>query len=283
MSADSETVCFIGAGNMAEALVRALVKGGTPAASLCVADVQPERLEFFRRELGVAGSADNASAARGAAVVVLAVKPQKMDAALQSLRGAVAPDALLLSIAAGVSCARIEQALGGAVRVVRAMPNTPALVAAGASAICAGAHATAGDLDRVEALLRPAGRVVRVAEADMDAVTALSGSGPAYVFLLIEQMLASAAEFGLDAAAARSLALATVAGSAKLLEETGLDPREARRRVTSEKGATDAAIGLMEARGVPAALRDAFAAARRRAAELSGKGGSNAPADTLRG
>jgi pyrroline-5-carboxylate reductase len=272
MSGDFGAVCFVGAGNMAEALIRALVKGGTPASSLRVTDVRADRLEFFHRELRVEGAADNASAARGAAVVVLAVKPQAMDGVLQSLCGAVAPDALILSIAAGVPCARIEAALGGAARVVRAMPNTPALVAAGASAICAGANATATDLDRAEALLRPAGRVVRVAETDMDAVTALSGSGPAYVFLLIEQMLASAAEFGLDPEAARSLVIATVAGSARLLEETGLDPREARRRVTSEKGTTDAAIRTMESRGVPAALREAFAAARRRAAELSGKG-----------
>lgn len=272
MSADSGTVCFIGAGTMAEALIRALVRAGSPAAALRVADVRSERLEFFRRELSVAGLADNAAAAQGADVVVLAVKPQTMGFVLQGLHGAIAPEALVLSLAAGVPCARIETALGGAVHVVRAMPNTPALVAAGAAAICAGAHATAADLDRADALLRPAGRVVRVAEADMDAVTALSGSGPAYVFLLIEQMLASAAEFGLDAKAARELVTATVAGSARLLEETGLDPREARRRVTSEEGTTEAAIRTMESRGVPAALREAFAAARRRAAELSGKG-----------
>jgi len=270
MSVESGIVCFIGAGNMAEALVRALVRAGTPPASLRVTDVLPERLQVFRDDLGVSGFADNAAAVRGAGVVVLAVKPQKMDAVLQGLRGALAPDALVLSIAAGVTCARLEAALGGAARVVRAMPNTPALVAAGAAAICPGAHATPADLDRAEALLRPAGIVARVAEADMDAVTALSGSGPAYVFLLVEQMLAAAAGFGLDAAAARKLVIATVAGAAKLLDETGLDPREARRRVTSEKGTTDAAIRAMEARDVPAALRGAFDAARRRAAELSG-------------
>ncbi len=270
MSVESGIVCFIGAGNMAEALVRALVRAGTPSASLRVTDVRPERLQFFQDDLGVAGFSDNAEAVRGAGVVVLAVKPQRMDAVLQGLRGAVAPDALVLSIAAGVTCARIEAALGGAARVVRAMPNTPALVAAGASAICPGAHAAPGDLDRAEMLLRPAGIVARVAEADMDAVTALSGSGPAYVFLLVEQMLASAAEFGLEADAARRLVVATVAGAARLLDETGLDAREARRRVTSEKGTTDAAIRTMESHGVPAALREAFAAARRRAAELSG-------------
>lgn len=271
MSTDG-IVCFIGAGNMAEALLRALVKAGMPPALLRVTDVRPERLEFFRSELGVAGFPGNADAARGAEVVVLAVKPQMMDPVLQELRGAVDPAALVLSIAAGVPCARIEAGLGGAARVVRSMPNTPALVGAGASAICGGAHATPADLDRAEALLKPAGMVARVSEADMDAVTALSGSGPAYVFLLVERMLTSAADFGLDAEAARRLVIATVSGSAKLLEETGLDPREARRRVTSEKGTTDAAIRMMESRGVPDALCEAFAAARRRAAELSGKG-----------
>jgi len=262
-------IAFIGAGNMTEALVRAQRRSGADPSTLRVADVRPERLEFFEREFGVTGRADNAAAAAGADLVVLAVKPQAMDAVLAGLRGAIAPEATVLSIAAGVPAARIEAALGGAAHVVRAMPNTPALVAAGASAICPGARATPADLDRAEALLRPAGIVARVSEADMDAVTALSGSGPAYVFLLIERMLESARTFGLPDEVARKLVLATVAGAARLLEETGLDPREARRRVTSEKGTTDAAIRSMEAAGVPAALCAAFDAARRRAEELS--------------
>lgn len=262
-------IAFIGAGNMTEALVRAQRRAGADPASIRVADIRPERLEFFRREFGVGTAADNAAAVDGADLVVLAVKPQAMDGVMAGLRGAIAPDSTILSIAAGVPAARIESALGETARVVRAMPNTPALVAAGAAAICPGARATAADLDRAEALLRPAGIVARVTEADMDAVTALSGSGPAYVFLLIERMLASAAAFGLPEDVARKLVLATVAGAAKLLDETGLDPREARRRVTSEKGTTDAAIRSLEAAGVPDALCAAFDAARKRAEELS--------------
>lgn len=263
------TMAWIGAGNMAEALIRALVRAGWSPSSMRVSDVRAERLEWCARELGVVAAADNATAARGADLVVLAVKPQTMAAALESLRGEIGETATVLSIVAGVPTARIEAALGGRPRVVRAMPNTPALVGAGASAVCAGRWADDGDLARAEATLRAAGRVERVPESLMDAVTAISGSGPAYVLLLIELMIESAVRFGLTPEVARRLVLATVAGSARLLEATDLDPREACRRVTSEKGTTDAAIRELERHGVPAAFASAFDAARRRAAELA--------------
>ncbi len=260
---------WIGAGNMAEALIRAALRAGHPPGSMRASDVRAERLEWCRRELGIEAVSDNAAAARDADLVVLAVKPQSMAAALESLRGALRPDATVLSIAAGVPTARIEAMLGGRPRVVRAMPNTPALVGAGAAAVCAGRYAEEPDLARAEAALRPAGLVERVPEGLMDAITAISGSGPAYVFLLIEFMTEAAARFGVPPDVARRLTLATVAGSARLLELTGLDPREARRRVTSERGTTDAAIRELERRDVPAAFAAALDAARRRAAELA--------------
>ncbi|MCX7818642.1 MAG: pyrroline-5-carboxylate reductase [Kiritimatiellae bacterium] len=263
------TIAWIGAGNMAEALIRAALRAGRAPDSMRVSDVRPERLEWCRRHLGVATAPDNAAAARGAELVVLAVKPQQLRAALDSLRGAIDTAATVLSIAAGVPTARIETLLGGRPRVVRAMPNTPALVGAGAAAVCAGRYADELDLARAESALRPAGIVERVPEELMDAVTAISGSGPAYVFLLIELMLNAGVRFGLPTEVARRLVLATVAGAARLLESTGLDAREARRRVTSEKGTTDAAIRELERRDVPAAWAAALDAARRRAAELA--------------
>lgn len=262
-------VAWIGAGNIAEALIRAALRAGASPSLHAVSDARAERAAWFGREFGIEGGSDNAAAARGADVVVLAVKPQAMAAALASLRGAVPAEATVLSVAAGVPTARIEAGLGGEPRVVRAMPNTPALVGAGAAAICAGRWASDQDLARAETVLRPAGIVERVDEARMDAVTAISGSGPAYVFLLIECLLRAAAAFGLSPDVARRLVLATVAGAARLLDETGLDAGEARRRVTSEKGTTDAAIRLLDDRRVPEALFDAFDAARRRAAELA--------------
>lgn len=262
-------IAWIGAGNMAEALMRAALRAGRPPASMRASDVRAERIMWCRQELGVEAMADNALAARGADLVVLAVKPQAMVSALESLRSSIESDATVLSIAAGVSTARIEAILGGCPRVVRAMPNTPALVGAGATAICAGQYAGDPDLARAEAVLRPAGLVERVPEAWMDAVTAISGSGPAYVFLLMEFMMESAVRLGLTPELARRLVLTTVAGSTRLLEATGLAPREARQRVTSEKGTTDAAIRELERRNVPAAFAAAIDAAHRRAAELA--------------
>ncbi len=260
-------LALIGAGKMAEALARGWYRAG--ATRLVASDPEPARRALFAEQFGAETTDDNAAAARGADVVVLAVKPQVMEAALDSLRGALAPGALVLSIAAGVPCARIEAGLGGSPRVVRAMPNTPALVGAGVTAICAGAHAEANDLARAERLLAPAGTVVRVAEPDMDAVTALSGSGPAYVFYCLEAWLAEAAALGLAPATARALAFGMLSGAARLAEETGLEPAELRRQVTSKGGTTEAAVRVLDAAGVHETLRAAVRAARDRARELA--------------
>ena len=186
-----ERIVFIGAGNMAEALVRGLLAAGVASAEhLFVTDVLPARRAHFLSRYSVAGGADNADAARSADVIVLAVKPQQMPDVCRELAGALPRDPLILSIAAGATTARIEEWLGGAARVVRAMPNTPALVGAGVTALAPGRRATAADLDRAERLLGAVGAVVRVGEDALDAVTAISGSGPAYVFYLAEAMRA---------------------------------------------------------------------------------------------
>ncbi|MCX6995823.1 MAG: pyrroline-5-carboxylate reductase [Kiritimatiellaeota bacterium] len=261
---------FIGAGNMAEALLQGVLRGGRwPKARLVLTDIAAERRAYMARTFGVRVLADNAAAVCGAQLVVLAVKPQVLLAVLADLRPALPPDALVLSIAAGVPTAKIEAALGGVARVVRAMPNAPALVGCGAAAICAGRHAAARDLGAAEQVLGAAGLVVRVPEQDMDAVTALSGSGPAYVFYLMEAMLEAARRMGLAEATAQQLVYATVKGSAELIMQDGLPPQELRRRVTSAGGTTAAAIAVTDRRQVMAALVEAILAAQRRAGELA--------------
>lgn len=261
---------FIGGGNMAEALVAGMIREGLcKSGQITVTDVQQERLDLFSEKYSVAGSADNAVAAE-ADIVVLAVKPQQLPGVLESLCPVVKiRQTLFISIAAGIPTSDIESALGKGSRVVRAMPNTPALAGKGAAAICTGKYADEDDLELAEILLGAVGLVVRVKEDDMDAVTAVSGSGPAYVFLLIEAMQQAASNLGLDPEQSRDLVLATVEGAAVLCRETGIGADELRRRVTSKGGTTAAALGLLDQRKVFDALLDAMTAARNRARELS--------------
>lgn len=262
-------IAFIGAGNMAEALVKGLLRAQVPAAHLCVSDVRAERLDYFRATFGVNAVADNLGAAREADVVVLAVKPQQFGEVLPALAG-VAGRALFVSIAAGIPTARIERALGPRARVVRVMPNTPALVGAGISALCSGAHASPKDVETAEALLRAVGKTVRVEERLMDAVTAVSGSGPAYIFRVMEAMEAAAIAQGLAPDQARALVVATIVGAGQLAASSGRAPVELREQVTSKGGTTEAALKVLDARDLVGAFNEAVAAAARRARELAG-------------
>lgn len=263
-------IVFVGAGNMAEALVRGLLAGAVcPASHLTVTDVRAEQLAHFRSTFGVSGTQDNAVAAAGADVLFLAVKPQQLPEVVKGLAPHLQPGALVISIAAGVKTATLEAGLGGAARVVRAMPNTPALVGAGVTAICPGRHATSDDVDRADLLLRSVGTVVRVAESDMDAVTAVSGSGPAYVFYFMEALLDGAQKLGLAPALARQLVYGTLTGAALLAEKSDVGPGTLRERVTSKGGTTAAALEVVRARAVAEAWVDALAAARQRSVELS--------------
>src|SRR5215207_4632445 len=188
---------IIGAGNMAEAIARGiLAKGVLRAEQMIAADVSPQRRELFTIELKIRAVDDNATAARDAEVILLSVKPQTMAAALAAIAQVMSPSTLIVSIAAGISSAFIETHLGGGKpwRVVRTMPNTPMLVGAGMVAMAAGAHASADDLARARRLFEAAADVIDVDENKMDAVTAVSGSGPAYFFLLVEQMIRAATE-----------------------------------------------------------------------------------------
>jgi len=269
MSIMESKVVFIGAGNMAEAIVSGMVAGGFCAPEkIIMTDIRPERLADLEREYGVSTSTDN-SVVKNAEIVVLAVKPQVMAEVLKGIMTVLRKETLIVSIAAGIPTAKIEAALGGNRRVVRVMPNTPALVGQGASAIAAGANADEADLAVTETILGCVGLTVRVKENELDAVTALSGSGPAYVFYLLEGMLAAADKMGLDKETARRLALKTVEGAARLMEDTGEAADVLRAKVTSKGGTTEAAIRSMDEAGVKDAVTQALLAAQRRSIELS--------------
>lgn len=257
----------IGGGNMAEACIRGLLKAGVlEARRIVVSDVSSERRGKLA-ETGVATTDDNKIPAR-CRRVLLAVKPQVLPAVLDQVAGDVRADATIISIAAGVKSASIARRLGGRGRIVRVMPNTPMLVGEGAAAISAGPGATEDDLAWTERAFAVSGRTVRVDESLMDAVTAVSGSGPAYFFYLIEAMVAAGVAEGLDEATATLLASQTCAGAARLLLESGEKPAVLRARVTSPNGTTQRAIETMDAAGVKEALTRSVRAAAERSREL---------------
>jgi pyrroline-5-carboxylate reductase len=271
MSTASGGIGFIGGGNMARSLIGGLVARGHAAASLHVAEPFAELRDALARDFGVAVHADNAAAATQAAVWVFAVKPQ----VLRGVAEALAPIAqrtrpLVISIAAGITGVQLERWLGGGLAVVRAMPNTPALLGAGATGLHANARVDAAQRAQAEALLGATGLTAWIPdEAAMDAVTALSGSGPAYVFLLAEAMQAAGEAQGLSPDTARALALQTVFGAARMLVESGETAATLRQRVTSPGGTTQAALETLEAGGFRALVAQAIANATIRGRELS--------------
>jgi pyrroline-5-carboxylate reductase len=261
-------ITFIGAGNMAEALVAGIVeKLVSPANKICVTDISEVRLQHFAEKYGVETSLDNPTAVAKADVVVLSVKPQIFPAVWDEIMDALKPDSLVVSIMAGSPSAKIAD--GKAIRVVRVMPNTPSLVGEGAAGIAPGELATDADLQVAEKLMGAVGATVTVKEEEIDAVTALSGSGPAYVFYLLEGMLAAADQMGLEKGISRELALATVIGAAKLMQETGEDADVLRKKVTSKGGTTEAALNTLEERGVKDSIVAALLAAQARSKELA--------------
>jgi len=260
---------FLGAGNMARALLRgAIEQSGLPAESFAVTDVLPDAVAALSRQLGVRTFASTQEAVRWARVVVLAVKPQVLPAVLAEIAPDIGEDTLVLSIAAGFATARIESALAGHKRIVRAMPNTPALVGAGATAISAAADVSEADIETTLTLLRGTGLVVRVDEKLMDGVTGLSGSGPAYGFVAIEALSDAGVREGLSREVATRLAAQTLLGAAKMVLETGEHPGRLKDMVTSPGGTTIAGVAALEKHGLRAALLAAVEAASRRSREL---------------
>lgn len=265
----TKTLGFVGGGNMAAALVKGLVASKVvPPEGVIVSDVKADRLAFFREKHGVRTTQDNHELVRDADVIVLAVKPQVIDKVLDAFGKDVRADQLVVSVAAGVPVSAIEARLPDGARVVRTMPNTPATVDAGATAIAAGTHATEADLELTRSLFSAVGRVVTLDESLLDAVTGLSGSGPAYVMLMIEALADGGVKVGLHRDTALLLAAQTVYGSAKLLLETGEHPGRLKDMVTSPGGTAIAGLHTLESGGLRRTLIDAVEAATTRAAAL---------------
>jgi pyrroline-5-carboxylate reductase len=263
----SETLAILGGGKIGEALLSGLLRGERTPDDIVVTERDPQRASYLATTYAVK-PLEVAEAAAAARTLVLCVKPQDIDSLLAELAPVVRPEHLVVSVAAGIPTAKINAALPDGVPVVRCMPNTPALVDEAMTAISAGAHADEAHLETAEALLAAVGRVVRVPESQLDAVTALSGSGPAYFFYLVEAMIDAGILLGLPRTLAAELIVQTAIGSAKMLRDSGEHPVQLREAVTSPGGTTIAAIRELEVHGVRAALLAAIEAAALRSAEL---------------
>lgn len=260
----------LGAGNMGQALVRGALAAGVAApADVVASSLDADALREFAAVTGIRAVATNREVVEASRVVLLSVKPQQAAEVLDALSDAFGPDHVVISIAAGLTTALLEAHLPPGTPVVRVMPNTPSLVGAGASAWCLGRFAGPEHGVLAARLLDAVGESHAVDESAMDAVTAVSGSGPAYIFLLVEALERAASAAGLEPALARALVRQTVLGAARMVDETGVEPAELRRRVTSPGGTTAAALAVFEDYGFGTMVTEAVDAARRRAAELA--------------
>jgi len=267
-----KNIAFLGAGNMAEALMKGLLRAhvALPSEIICT-DKRGERGPELTHKYGVRFEKENLAAVRAASIVVLSVKPQAMNKLLEEIKPGLDESKLVISIAAGVPIEAIERKVGHGVRIIRTMPNTPALVGAGATALAPGEHATEADLAQAKALFEAVGMAVVVEEPLLDAVTGLSGSGPAYIFLIIEALADGGVKAGLAREQAQELAAQTVLGSAKLLIETGEHPGRLKDQVTSPGGTAIAGLHTLEAGGLRTTLMDAVETAANRSRELGKK------------
>ncbi len=261
-------VAILGAGVMGETLLSGLLRAGRRPGELLITERREERATELRERYGV-DVVTNVEAAAKADTLVLVVKPQDMPDLLAEIAPVVRPTQTVVSLAAGITTGFIESRLPEGVAVVRVMPNTPALVDEGMAAISRGAHCDESHLVLAEGLLAATGKVVRVPEKQQDAVTAISGSGPAYIFFVVESMIEAGVHMGLPRSTATELVVQTVVGSAKLLRETGEHPTVLRERVTSPGGTTAAAVRELEDHKVRAAFLSAIEAARNRSRDLA--------------
>jgi pyrroline-5-carboxylate reductase len=269
MSVKGKKVGFVGAGNMGEALIKGLATANlVPPETIAATDARAERAEQMARQYGIRAVADNGTLVRESDVVVLAVKPQIMAPVLREIAPALTGRPLLISLAAGVSTATIQGVVGRYQRLIRVMPNTPALVLEGATAIARGAELLAEDLETAQEIFAAVGKAVVLDEELMDAVTGLSGSGPAYVAIVIESLADGGVKMGLDRATAMTLATQTVLGAARLLSETGLHPGALKDMVSSPGGTTIAGIAALEEGGIRTTFIRAVERATLRSREL---------------
>lgn len=266
---EGRTIGFIGAGNMAEALIRGLLEAKLVSAEQLIAsDILEARRQQIRERHGVHTVADGREVAAKTSVLILAVKPQDMEQALKGIAASVDQTKTIISIAAGIPIAFIADRLSAKARIVRVMPNAPALVLAGVAGIAGGEHATAEDLQIAEMLFSAVGTAVMVEEKHLDAVTGLSGSGPAYVFLFIEALGDAGVKMGLPQDVARLLAAQTVLGAARMLLESGRNPAELIDIIASPGGTTIAGLHALESGKFRGTLMNAVEAATIRSREL---------------
>lgn len=269
MSVKGKKVGFVGAGNMGEALIKGLVESSlVPAEAIVIADSRAARAQQIAEQYGVRAAGDNTALVREADVVILAVKPQIMAPVLREIMPALTNRPLLVSIAAGVSTATIQAVLGKYPRLIRVMPNTPALVLEGATAIARSEELEPDDLETAQEIFTAVGRVVVLEEELMDAVTGLSGSGPAYVAIVIESLADGGVKMGLDRVTAMTLATQTVLGAARLIAETGVHPGALKDMVSSPGGTTIAGIAALEEGGIRTTFIRAVERATLRSREL---------------
>jgi len=283
MSVKGKKVGFLGAGNMGEAMIRGLLKAGiVPAEDIFATDVRLDRLQQLGKLYGIHTLSDNSLLVKRVDVVILAVKPQIIHSVLKEVAAAVNPKKLVISVAAGVPTAVLHADLPKGVRLIRVMPNTPALVLEGATAVAKADGLQKGDLETAEEIFGAVGKVVVLEEEALDAVTGLSGSGPAYVALMIEALTDGGVKMGLDRLTAMTLAAQTVLGSAKLLIETGAHPGQLKDMVTSPGGTAIAGIAALEEGGVRRTLISAVERATLRSREL-GRGARDSMKDSPKG
>jgi pyrroline-5-carboxylate reductase len=259
---------FIGGGNMAEAFIKGLMNGGFPATDILFFEPNEKRRELMIERYGVSCAVDNMELVNKSDIVVVATKPQILDRVLEDIVAVFNDEKLLISILAGITTTTFEEGLGGQVRVIRAMPNTPALAGQGAAALCPGKNVSEEDRRVAQHLFETVGIALWVEEGQMDAVTGLSGSGPAFVYTFIEALTAGGVQEGLRLDIAHSLAVQTVAGAAHLVKETGEHPALLREKVCSPAGTTIRAIRVLEERGLRAMMMEAVGAATTRSREL---------------
>jgi len=264
----NQNICFIGGGNMAQALIGGLLSRGLPTTRITVSD-PVEQIRQILEEKGIQTTTDNVEAIQNADVVVLAVKPQVLATVLQPLKGLLS-DKLVISIIAGAEIQTISELIGGSQRIVRVMPNTPALVQTGAHGIYASEAVNAQDRELTSQILAATGLTIWVdSEAQIDAVTAVSGSGPAYFFYLMESMIRAGKNLGLDEKVATALTLQTALGAAQMAITSSHSPSELRKNVTSPNGTTQAALEVFDRAQISQNIQAALAAAQKRSQELA--------------
>jgi pyrroline-5-carboxylate reductase len=266
-----QTIGFIGAGNMARAILKGMISAGLVVPQQAIlSDAISTQVDSAVAETGARAAKSNVEVATAADIIILATKPFQVAEVCAEIRDSLRADALLISICAGVPTHKIEAALGANARVVRVMPNTPALISCGSAAIAAGQNATAADLENAASIFKAVGTAVIVDEGKLDLVTGLTGSGPAYVFRFIESLLQAGTELGLSEAEAQALVPQMVLGAARMAIESGKPLHELRQNVTTKGGTTEAGLKVLEEGDFAQLIHDCVAAATRRSKELAG-------------